>query len=148
MTMTTAALLARARGGVVGELDPMAGEAAIGRRRRSFTAEYKSRIVDEYDALPARSPERSALVRREALSTSHVSEWRKTRDARARDGLVPKPRARRSAEQAELEKLRHRNERLVAELAKAKEALEITGKAHALLEQLSESADCDPKSTP
>jgi hypothetical protein len=47
-----------------------------------------------------------------------------------------------------LERLRRRNERLEAELAKTKLALEITGKAHALLELLSESADSDPKSKP
>jgi hypothetical protein len=46
------------------------------------------------------------------------------------------------------EKLRRRNERLEAELARTKLALEITGKAHALLELLSESADTDPKSKP
>jgi hypothetical protein len=36
-------------------------------------------------------------------------------------------------------------ERTEAELAKTRMALEIMGKAHALLEMLAESADCDPK---
>ena len=87
-------------------------------------------------------------MRREGLYTSHIAEWRKARDAGARDGLTPKSKSRRSPEQVELEKLRRRNERLEAELAKTKLALEITGKAHALLELLSESADSDPKSNP
>jgi transposase-like protein len=145
MTMTSASLLARAHDeGVVDEPDPAARP-----RRRSFTAEYKARIVDEYDALPAGSSERGALLRREGLYTSHISEWRRARDAGARDGLAPKKaKARRSREQVELEKLRRRNERLEAELAKTRLALDITGKAHALLELLSESADSDPKSTP
>jgi hypothetical protein len=60
--MTTASLLARADDGVVDELDPAARP-----RRRSFTAEYKARILDEYDALPVGSSERGALLRREAL---------------------------------------------------------------------------------
>ena len=47
-----------------------------------------------------------------------------------------------------MEKLRARNARLEAELARTRLALEITGKAHALLELLSESADSDPKSKP
>jgi transposase-like protein len=115
-------------------------------RRRSFTAECKARIVDEYDALPAGSSERGALLRREGLCTSHISEWRKARAAGARHGSAPKPR--RTAQQVELEKLRRRNERLESELAKTRLALEITGKAHALLELLSESADSDPKSKP
>jgi transposase len=143
MTMTSASLVARAHHGGVDETDPAARP-----RRRSFTAEYKARILDEYDALPSGSTERGALLRREGLYTSHIAEWRKARDAGARDGLAPKPKSRRSPEQVELDKLRRRNERLETELAKTKLALEITGKAHALLELLSESADSDPKSKP
>lgn len=44
-----------------------------------------------------------------------------------------------------MEKLRKKNAKLEAELKRTKMALEITGKAHALLELLSESADIDPK---
>jgi transposase-like protein len=111
-------------------------------RRRSFTAEYKAAIVAEYDRLPAGSPERGALLRREGLYTSHISEWRKQRDAAALEGLSPKVRQpRKSAERVELERLRRRNAQLEADLAKTKLALDITGKAHALLELLSESAD-------
>ena len=141
MTMTTASLLARAHDGVVDEPDPAARP-----RRRSFTAEYKERILDEYDALVAGSTERGALLRREGLYTSHIAEWRRARDVGAREGLAPKAKGRRSAEQVELERLRRRTERLEAELARTKTALEITGKVHALLEQLSESAAPETKS--
>jgi transposase len=143
MTMTTASLDARAHDGVVDEPDPAARP-----RRRSFTAEYKERVLAEYDALPTGSTERGALLRREGLYTSHLAEWRKARAVGARDGLAPRAKARRSPEQVELEKLRRKTERLETELAKTKLALEITGKAHALLELLSESADSDPKSKP
>jgi transposase len=146
--MTTASLLVRAQDGVVDEPDPEVADPAARPLRRSFTAEYKARIVEEYDALPVGSTERGGLLRREGLYTSHISEWRRARDAGARDGLASKAKPRRSAEQVELEKLRRRNERLEAELAKTRLALEITGKAHALLELLSESADSDPKSKP
>src|SRR6266508_524158 len=135
MTMTTASLLARAHDGAVDEADPAARP-----RRRSFTAEYKARILEEYDALPVGSEERGALLRREGLYTSHIAEWRKARDAGAREGLAAKQKVKRSAEQIELETLRRKNQRLEAELARTKTALEITGKVHALLEQLSESA--------
>ena len=141
--MTTASLLARAHDGVVDEPDPAARP-----RRRSFTAEYKERVLGEYDALPAGSTERGALLRREGLYTSHIAEWRKARDAGARDGLAPKPKAKRSVEQVELEKLRRKTERLEAELERTKTALEITGKVHALLESISESADTEPRSKP
>lgn len=95
----------------------------------------------EYDAADAEG--RGALLRREGLYTSHISEWRKARDRGSLTG--PAARTRKSAEQAELDKLRRRNEKLEAELAKTRLALEITGKAHALLELLSESADDEQK---
>lgn len=142
--MTTVSLNDRADTGVVEEKPDPAARA----RRRTFTAEYKARILDEYDALPAGSEQRGALLRREGLYTSHIAEWRKAREAGARKGLAPKGRARRTPDQVELEKLRRRTKQLEAELERAKLALEITGKAHALLEMLSESADSDLKSKP
>ena len=54
-------------------------------------------------------------------------------------------RRRRTVEQSELERLRTKTAKLEFELERTKLALEITGKAHALLELLSESADIDPK---
>ncbi len=126
MTMTTASLIARAHDGVVDELDPAARP-----RRRTFVADYKARILDEYDALPVGSSERGALLRREGLYSSHMVEWRKARDVGARGGLAPKGKTKRSPEQVEVERLRRRNARLEADLARTRLALEITGKAHA-----------------
>jgi transposase len=54
---------------------------------------------------------------------------------------------KKSAEAVELERLRARNAKLEAELTKTRTALDIMGKAHALLEQLSESADDQEPST-
>ena len=117
-------------------------------RRRVFTAEYKAAILAEYDAL-AEPGARGALLRREGLYSSHLTEWRRARDAGALAGLTPAPRvAKRSPEQAEIERLRSRAERAEAELAKTKAALEVVGKAHALLELFSESADTTPRSRP
>jgi transposase-like protein len=143
MTMTAASLLARAHDGVVDESDPAARP-----RRRTFTAEYKARILEEYDALAAGAEDRGALLRREGLYSSHIAEWRKARDAGALGGLTPKPKPRRSHAEIEVEKLQRRNERLESELARTKTALDIVGKAHALLELLSESADSEQKQKP
>ena len=145
MTMTTASFNGRAHTGGVSddEIDPAARPT-----RRSFTAEYKAEILAEYDSWPKGSAERGAILRREGLYSSHISEWRKQAEAGAREGLARKSKKRRSREEVELEKLRRQNERLTAELEKTKTALEITGKVHALLEQLSESADTDPRSKP
>jgi transposase len=145
VTMTTASLNRRAHTGGVNEddIDPAARP-----RRRSFTGEYKAEILAEYDSWPKGSEERGAILRREGLYSSHLSEWRKQADAGVREGLARKSKKRRSAEEIELEKLRRQNKRLSSELVKAQTALEITGKVHALLEQLSESADTETRSKP
>ena len=121
---------------------PRAGQP----KRRAFTAAYKARILQEYDQLQT-GRERGALLRREGLYSSHIDGWRKSRDAAAANGLADKPAGRpgRSAEAVENERLRKENEKLTAELTRTKAALEVVGKAHALLELLSESADSDAK---
>ena len=66
-------------------------------------------------------------------------------DGQASSG--PSRRRRRGAgpaEQAELERLRRQNEKLTRDLARNQASLEIMGKAHALLELLSESTDPKP----
>jgi len=116
-------------------------------RRRSFTAQYKLDMLAEYDVSDPAA--RGVLLRREGLYSSHLSEWRKARDSGALTGLAPAARpGSRSAEQVENAKLRARAERAERELAKTKAALEIVGKAHALLEMLSESTDTGPRSKP
>jgi transposase-like protein len=112
-------------------------------KRRTFPAEYKLRIVAEYDAAP--NGEKGAILRRERLYHSHIIEWRAARDAGARATLVDKrtspARPRKAAELAELERLRQKVARLEAEAARKDAAMELMGKASALLELLSESAD-------
>ena len=54
-------------------------------------------------------------------------------------------RPSRSAAEVENERLRKENEKLSAELARTKAALEVVGKAHALLELISGSADSGTK---
>jgi transposase len=116
-------------------------------KRRTFSAEYKLAMVAEYDA--AIEPgAKGALLRREGLYSSHIIEWRRARDAGALSGLGPAPRKPvRSDADREAERLRADNERLRAELAKTRAALDVVGKAHALLDLISESADTNPRST-
>ena len=112
-------------------------------KRRTFPAEYKLRIVAEYDAAP--NGEKGAILRRERLYHSHIIEWRAARDAGAMATLVDRRtsavRPKKAAEQAELERLRKKVARLEAEAARKDAALELMGKANALLELLSKSAD-------
>ena len=117
--------------------------------RRSFPSEYKLAIVAEYEAAP--NGEKGAVLRREGLYSSHVIEWTRARDAGALAGVTDSRRSvkrpKKSAEAVELERLRARNAKLEAGLLKTRTALDIMGKAHALLEQLSESADDQEPST-
>ncbi len=107
-------------------------------RRRTFTAEYKTRIVAEYDA--AGHGERGAILRREHLYSSHITEWRKAAEAGAVWALGPKTGRGRDPRDREIEQLKFRAEKAEAELERTKAVLEIVGKTHALLERLSESA--------
>jgi transposase-like protein len=104
--------------------------------RRTFTAEYKASVLAEYDA--ADRGERGAILRREGLYSSHIVEWRKAAEAGATSALGPKARSRRDRE---IEQLRARAEKAEAELVRTKAALDLVGKAHALLETLSESTE-------
>ena len=123
--------------------NPSAADPAPRPKRRTFSPEYKLRIVAEYDAAPRN--EKGAVLRRERLYHSHVTEWRAARDAGALEHLVDHrtspARARKSAAEAENEKLRRQVERLEKELARNKAAVEVLGNASALLEMISESAD-------
>lgn len=124
--------------GTSGSVDPASRPT-----RRTFTAEYKARIVAEYEA--ARHGEKSAVLRREGLFHSHVREWAATRDARGLAGLDRETsatdRRQRRAEQAEIDRLRAENHRLTGKLAQTQAALSIMGKAHELLESLAESTE-------
>ena len=126
MTMTLADTVRIDDGGVTPRADRP--------KRRTFTAEYKAEILAEYEA--ADHGERGAILRREGLYSSHITEWRKAAAAGATTALGPKSRDRRDRE---IEQLRTRAERAEAELARTRAALDIVGKAHALLETLSES---------
>jgi hypothetical protein len=120
------------------------GDPAPKPKRRTFSPEYKLRVLAEYEDA-ASSTERSALLRRERLYHSHIQEWRAARDAGAMEKLTDRrtspARPKKSAAEVERDKLRRENERLKRELAKNKAAVEVLGKAVALLESVSESAD-------
>jgi len=105
-------------------------------KRRSFTAEYKARILAEADAC-TQPGEVGELLRREGLYTSHLTYWRKQR----KDGALKelgRPRGRKPADtrDAQIAALTRRAERAEAELAKMKRVVEIQGNVSALLEEM------------
>jgi len=87
-----------------------------------------------------------AYLRREGLYSSQVTEWRKLRDAGVLDGKAAGVKVGRlSAEQAEIARLRAQLGKAERRLARTEVALDIMGKAHALLEEISESAQDEPQ---
>lgn len=114
---------------------------APGPKRRVFTADYKLAILAEYSRC-SEPGERGALLRREGLYSSLVTDWRRQH----REGaLVATPGrndgGRGGPSLSEVARLRAENERLKVQLAKAQAVIEVQGKVHALLEQISESAE-------
>lgn len=59
-------------------------------RRRTFTAEYKLDILQQADA--AAPGQVGALLRREGLYSSYLTDWRLEREQGALAALTPKPR--------------------------------------------------------
>src|SRR4051812_9833240 len=114
-------------------------------KRRTFEAGFKLRVLDEWDRADA--AERSAILRREGIYSSMISDWKRQR----REGLLKDgsrtPAGRGGPSYAEVDRLRRENQKLQAQLAKAQLVIEVQGKVSALLEELSKSAATDDNET-
>jgi transposase len=122
--------------------DPEVRERPV---RRTFTAEYKLRIVEEANA--AREPGAVvALLRREGLYSSHLVEWRRLYRFGALHNLAhPRGRPPGNPLSVENERLRRRVATLEARLATAERIIEIQGKVSELLGiPLAQSSDDEP----
>ena len=105
-------------------------------KRRTFTADYKQRILAEADAASAQPGAIGALLRREGLYSSHLVTWRRERQAGILKGLSPQrrgPKSKRSPMEEENQKLRRENQRLTEELRKAEIVIDVQKKVGALL---------------
>ena len=104
-------------------------------KTRTYTAGYKARILTEYESLDKAG--KGALLRREGLYTSLIAAWKHQRDQGVKEALG-KPAGRPKTDPAEREaaRLRVENERLHAELDKARRVIEVQGKLSALLGEL------------
>ena len=122
--------------------EPVEGEVPERPTRRIFARAYKLRILAEYERSGREA--KGALLRREGLYTSIISEWRTQRDEGLLGRLSP-DRGRPPADprEHELAKLQRENARLQADLAKARRVIEIQGKLSALLEQLATDSSAE-----
>jgi hypothetical protein len=103
--------------------------------RRTFSNEYKRRILREADA--ASSPgEIGALLRREGLYSSNLTAWRAARDRGELTGEArprgPAPQTA-DAREARIQELEHENARLSSRIARAEALLELQKKVAELL---------------
>jgi transposase len=79
VTVLDRALVAGDTGRVTGGQERPDPEVPEKARRRTFTAQYKQEILAAYEA--AADGEKGAILRREGLYSSLISEWRRARDA-------------------------------------------------------------------
>ncbi len=112
-------------------------ELAPKARRRQFTAAYKLKVVLEAERC-SRPGEIGALLRREGLYSSLLTQWRQARDSGALHALEPRKRgpAGPSAEQLAGAALRRERDQAVSDLATARRVIEVQGNVCALLDEL------------
>ena len=100
------------------------------RKRRTFTAQYKLKIVREADRC-TEPGEVGALLRREGLYSSQLTNWRRARD-QGQLAALNRKRGRKPDPDAdlryELEKMRKENERLKKRLDKAETIIDVQKK--------------------
>ena len=117
-------------------------------RRRTFTVQDKLRILTEIDRAPAGGT--GAILRREGLYSSTLSDWRGLRDAGALGGLTPVKRgpkpAPRNPMATELAQVKRENARLARRLEHAETIFSIQKKVAALLGLPLASSDNDDAS--
>ena len=108
-------------------------------KRRTFTAKYKLRILDETDHA-ADTGTVSAILRREGLYSSALTDWRRARAAGTVGALQPRRRGPEKAPvnplQAELAKANREVSELRRRLDQAEAIIAIQKKVAALLDEM------------
>jgi transposase-like protein len=108
-------------------------EVAPKAKRRRFSAAYKKRILEEYDAC-AESGEKGALLRREGIYSSYITTWKRQQRTGELDGLKFKKRGPRTdPKEAEISRLEKENERLRERLEQAELIIEVQKKVSQIL---------------
>ena len=105
-------------------------------KRRTYTAEYKQRILEEAEVAAAARGGLGALLRREGLYSSLLTYWRRERANGILEALTPQkrgPKSKRHPLEEENQKLRRQNARLTEDLRKANIIIDVQKKVAALL---------------
>lgn len=110
-------------------------EVEMRAKRRQFSAQDKLRILNEADSC-SESGQIGALVRREGIYWSYLTDWRRELENGQLQGLQARKRGRPSDEQSrEVRELRSENEQLKAQLAQAELIISAQKKLAQALEQ-------------
>jgi len=134
--MASSVLPAIADDDVMSRRGPRAGGP---KPRRSFTPAQKLAHLGAYDEA-CLSGQGGAYLRREGLYSSQVTEWRKLRDGGLLEGQPAGAKiGRPNAEQVEIARLKALLSKSERRATRSEAALEIMGKLHVLLEEISES---------
>lgn len=117
-------------------VQPQETEVVAKANRRSFTAKYRREIVRQADA--CKEPgEIGALLRREALYSSHLSKWRRELEQREIAALEPRKRGPKTEpvdpRDQELTALRRENAKLQSRAERAELIIEIQKKVSLIL---------------
>ena len=109
----------------LGQPDP---EVVVVAKRRQFTVADKLRILDETDR--CEPGQIGAILRREGLYSSHLSQWRRQRAAGELSGrATPQPQGQQTeAQGSALAALQRENERLQNQLDQARLIIEVQKK--------------------
>lgn len=114
--------------------DPEVPEKAT---RRQYTADYKLKVLRELDG--CKQPgDIGAVLRREGLYSSVITNWRRQRERGELDGLGRKSRDRKEAalrerKDREIRQLRRENARLERRLKQAHTVIEVQKKISEML---------------
>jgi transposase-like protein len=112
--------------------DPEVTEKPV---RRKFTASYKLKILAEAGKCTEHG-QIGALLRREGLYSSHLSDWRRKRRDGSLGALSPKKRGPKPEQNPlanEVARLERENERLKAKLKRAETIIDVQKKVSGLL---------------
>lgn len=118
-------------------------------KRRTFTAEYKQRILQEADSAAGTPGAVGTLLRREGLYSSYLTTWRRERRQGIQEALAPRKRGPKSQPnplEEENQKLRRKVGQLTEKLRKAELIIDVQKKVAALLGHPIPDADPEEKS--
>ena len=137
---------AAAKAGADSRPDP---EVVAKAKRRTYSTEYKQRILEEADAAAATRGAVGALLRREGLYYSLLATWRRERASGIREALTSQrrgPKSKRNPFEEENQKLRRQLGQLTEKLRKAEIIIDVQKKVAALLGNPIPDVDPEDKS--